>query len=165
MLIPTSAIPAFTIVHVAISLAAIASGFVVLFGMISNKSLDRWTAFFLTTTVATSVTGFGFPIEGMTPGIAIGVISLIVLAAVIYARYSRRLSGVWRLVYVIGAVFAFYLNFLVLIVQSFRKVPLLHAMAPNQSEPPFIVAQLVSMVAFIVLGALAVRRFRGTVSR
>ena len=162
MLIPTSALPAFTIVHVAISLAAIASGFVVLFGMISNKPLDRWTTFFLTTTVATSVTGFGFPIEGMTPGIAIGVISLIVLAAVVYARYSRRLSGVWRLVYVIGAVFAFYLNFVVLIVQSFRKVPLLHAMAPTQSEPPFIVAQVVSMVAFIVLGALAVRRFRAS---
>jgi hypothetical protein len=161
MLIPTSALPAFTIIHVAISLAAIASGFVVLFGMISDKPLGRWTAFFLTTTVATSVTGFGFPITGMTPGLAIGAISLIILAAVIYARYSRRLTGIWRSVYVIGAVFAFYLNFVVLIVQSFQKVPVLHEMAPKQTEPPFIVAQLVSMAGFIVLGTLAVRRFRG----
>jgi hypothetical protein len=116
VLIPTSALPAFTIVHVAISLAAIASGFVVLFGMIADRRLDRWTAFFLTTTVATSVTGFGFPIRGMTPGIAFGLISLAVLAAVIYARYLRDLAGVWRRVYVIGAVFAFYLNFVVLII-------------------------------------------------
>ncbi len=161
MLIPTSVLPAFTIIHVAISLVAIVSGFVVLFGMISDKPLARWTALFLTTTAATSVTGFGFPIKSMTPGLAIGAISLIILAAVVYARYSRCLTGVWRSVYVIGAVFALYLNFVVLIVQSFEKVPALHETAPRQTEPPFIVAQIVSMVVFVVLGTLAVRRVRG----
>ncbi|HET6326291.1 MAG TPA: hypothetical protein VFG04_16555 [Planctomycetaceae bacterium] len=160
MLIPESFLPTFTIIHVAISLAAIASGFIVVFGMIANKRLDGWNAFFLATTVATSVTGFGFPIKGMTPGIAFGIISLVILAPVIYARYSRRLAGVWRLVYIIGAVFAFYLNFVVLIVQSFQKVPSLKALAPTQSEPPFLVTQVVALVAFIVLGTLAVRKFR-----
>ena len=160
MLIPTSALPTFTIVHVAISLAAIASGFIVLFGMIADRRLNGWTAFFLATTVLTSVTGFGFPIEGMTPGIAFGIISLVVLAAVIYARYPRHLAGIWRPVYVIGAIFAFYLNFVVLIVQSFQKVPVLHALAPNQNEPPFLAVQIVSMVAFLVLGTLAVKKFR-----
>jgi hypothetical protein len=158
--IPTSALPAFTIVHVAISLMAIASGFVVLFGMIANRKLDGWTAFFLATTVLTSVTGFGFPIQGMTPGIAFGIISLVVLAAVIYARYPGHLAGLWRRLYVIGAVFAFYLNFVVLIVQSFQKVPALHALAPKQNEPPFMAAQIVALVAFLVLGTLAVKRFR-----
>jgi hypothetical protein len=161
VLIPTSTLPAFTIIHVAISLAAIASGFTVLFGMIANKRLNGWTAFFLATTVLTSVTGFGFPIKGMTPGIAFGIISLVVLAAVIYARYPRKMAGGWRKVFVIGAVFAFYLNFVVLIVQSFQKVPGLHALAPTQSEPPFVAAQVVSMVAIIVLGTFAVKRFRG----
>ena len=160
MLIPASALPAFTVLHVAISLAAIASGFVVLFGMIANRRLDGWNAFFLATTVATSVTGFGFPIKGMTPGIAFGIISLVVLAAVIYARYPRHLAGLWHWVYVIGAVFAFYLNFVVLIVQSFQKVPALHALAPKQTEPPFMAAQMVALVAFLVLGTLAVNRFR-----
>ncbi|MHC5539853.1 hypothetical protein ACYOEI_16665 [Singulisphaera rosea] len=160
MLIPASALPAFTILHVAISLAAIASGFVVLFGMIADKRQDRWTAFFLATTVLTSVTGFGFPIKGMTPGLAFGIISLVVLSAVIYARYPRRLAGGWRHVYIIGATFAFFLNFLVLIVQSFQKIPALHALAPHQNEPPLIIAQVVSVVAFLVLGTLAVRRFR-----
>jgi hypothetical protein len=160
VLIPTSALPTFTIVHVAISLAAIGSGFVILFGMIANKRLDGWTAFFLATMVATSVTGFGFPIKGMTPGIAFGIISPVVLAAVIYARYPRHLTGVWRGVYVIGALVAFYLNFVVLIVQSFQKVPALHTLAPTQSEPPFLAAQLVPLAAFLVLGTLAVKRFR-----
>jgi hypothetical protein len=160
VLIPASALPAFTILHVAISLAAIASGFVVLFGMIAGKRLDGWTAFFLASTVATSVTGFGFPIKGMTPGIVFGLISLVVLAPVIYARYCRHLEGIWRLVYIIGAVFVLYLNFVVLIVQSFQKVSVLHALAPTQSEPPFLVVQLVSLVSFLVLGTLAVKRFR-----
>ncbi len=160
MLVPTSALPAFTIIHVAIGLAAILSGFVVLFGMIANKGLVRWTGFFLSTTVATSVTGFGFPIQGMTPGIAFGILSLLVLALVIYARYPRHLAGRWRSVFVIGAVFAFYLNFVVLIVQSFQKLPALHALAPKQTEPPFMAVQIVSLVAFLVLGTLAVMRFR-----
>ena len=159
-LIPESALPAYTILHVAISLAAIASGFIVLFGMIANKRLAGWHMFFLVTTIATSVTGFGFPIKGMTPGIAFGLISLVILAVVLYARYAKRLAGFWRLVYVIGATFAFYLNFVVLIVQSFQKVPALKALAPTQSEPPFLATQIVSMIAFLVLGILAARKFR-----
>ena len=161
MLIPTSLLPAFTIAHVAISLAAILAGFVVLAGMIADRRLGGWTAAFLATTVLTSVTGFGFPIRGMTPGIAFGIISLVVLAAAIYARYAGRLAGGWRLVYSVGALFAFYLNFVVLIVQSFQKVPALHAIAPNQTEPPFLAVQVVAMLGFLVAGTMAVRRFRG----
>jgi hypothetical protein len=155
-----SGLPLYTNIHVAISLAAIGSGFVVLFGMLAGNRLDRWTAVFLATTVATSATGFGFPISTFTPGLAIGILSLLLLAVVIYARYVRHLAGAWRLVYVIGAVTALYLNFLVLIVQSFQKVPALKAMAPTQSEPPFVATQVVALVAFIVLGTLAARRFR-----
>jgi hypothetical protein len=150
----------FTLVHVAISLLGIASGFVVLFGLIAGKRLDAWTAFFLATTIATSVTGFGFPIQGVTPGIVLGVISLVVLAVALYARYGRHLAGAWRPVYIITAVMALYLNVFVLIVQSFQKVPALKATAPTQSEPPFAIAQAVTLVAFIALGFLAGKRFR-----
>ncbi len=155
-----SGLTIYTNVHVAISLVAIASGFIVLFGLLAGRRLDGWTAFFLATTVATSVTGFGFPIHGFTPGLGIGVVSLLVLAVAIYARYARHLAGVWRRVYVGGAVIALYLNFLVLIVQSFQKVPPLKALAPTQSEPPFVLAQLVALAAFIALGILAATRFR-----
>ena len=153
-------IQTFTLIHVVISLLAIASGFIVLFGMIASKRLDGLNAFFLATTVLTSVTGFGFPIHGVTPGIVFGVISLVVLAVAIYARYAGRLAGSWRLVYVITAVIALYLNFVVLIVQSFQKVPQLKEIAPTQSEPPFLATQLIALAAFIVLGFLAARRFR-----
>jgi hypothetical protein len=152
-------IQTFTFIHVAISLLAIASGFVVLFGLIARKRLNAWTAFFLVTTIATSVTGFGFPIHGVTPGIVIGVISLVLLAVALYARYGRDLAGAWRLVFVITAVIAFYLNFFVLIVQSFQKMPALKSLAPTQSEPPFAIAQLIALVAFIAMGFLAAKRF------
>ena len=106
------------------------------------------------------MTGFGFPIQGVTPGIVLGVISLVVLAVALYARYGRHLAGAWRPVYIITAVMGLYLNVFVLIVQSFQKVPALKAMAPTQSEPPFAIAQAVTLVAFIALGFLAGKRFR-----
>jgi hypothetical protein len=150
----------FTLFHVAISLLAIGSGFVVLAGLISGKRLDGWTAFFLATTVATSVTGFLFPISRLTPGLVLGAISLVVLAVAIFARHGRHLAGPWRPVYVVSAVVALYLNVFVLIVQSFQKVPALKSLAPTQSEPPFAIAQVLALAAFIALGVLAVRRFR-----
>ena len=155
-----SGLTIFTLIHVVISLVAIGSGFVVLFGLIAGKRLDGWTAFFLATTIATSVTGFGFPIHGFTPGIGIGIISLLVLTVAIFARYARRLTGIWRRVYVVTAVIALYLNFFVLIVQSFQKVPVLKMLAPTQSAPPFAITQLIALAAFIVLGSLAAIRFR-----
>ena len=153
-------ISTFTTVHVVLSLVGIFSGFVVLIGLLGGKRLDGLTALFLVSTVLTSVTGFGFPINGFTPGIGLGIISLVVLAVAIYARYVRRLAGSWRLVYVISATAALYFNFFVLIVQSFQKVPFLQALAPTQSEPPFAIAQLVALVAFLVLGFMASIRFR-----
>ncbi|MGP0067537.1 MAG: hypothetical protein ACLQGP_28575 [Isosphaeraceae bacterium] len=150
----------FTAIHVIISLLAIASGLVVVFGLIARKRLDSLTAFFLVTTIATSVTGFGFPIHGVTPGIVLGVISLVVLAIAVYARYVGHLAGRWRLVYVVTAVVALYLNVFVLIAQSFQKVPVLNALAPTGSEPPFAIAQAVALAAFIALGILGGKRFR-----
>jgi hypothetical protein len=149
-----------TFVHVVLSLIGIFSGFVVVFGLLTAKRLDGWTALFLVTTVATSVTGFLFPFHKFLPSHGVGIVSLIVLAIATFARYTRRLAGAWRRTYVITAVIALYLNVFVLIVQAFMKVPVLKAMAPTQSEPPFLVAQLVCMALFVVLGIFAVRRFR-----
>jgi hypothetical protein len=150
----------FTLIHVLISLLAIGSGLIVLLGMIGAKRLDGWTAFFLLTTVLTSVTGFLFPIKQLTPGLIVGTISLIVLAVAILARYTFHLAGVWRATYVITAALALYLNTFVLVVQSFEKVDALKALAPTQKEPPFMAAQLVVLAIFIVLSGLAVKRFR-----
>jgi hypothetical protein len=150
----------FTFAHVLISLIAIATGFVVLFGLLNAKRLEGWTGVFLVTTVATSVTGFGFPIDIILPSHIVGIISLVVLAVAIIARYAFRLAGPWRVVYVIGAGIALYLNVFVLVVQLFRKVPALNALAPTQSEPPFALTQGAVLVVFVVLVAAAAMRFR-----
>jgi len=151
---------AFTLVHVALSLVGILSGLVVLFGLIGGKRLNGWTAVFLVTTIATSVTGFFFPFHGVTPGIVIGILSIIILAVAVVARYTRQMAGGWRKTYVITSAIALYFNVFVLVVQLFRRVPVLKELAPTQSEPPFVVTQLVVMVAFIALTVLAVKNFR-----
>jgi hypothetical protein len=149
-----------TFVHVVLSLIGIFSGFVVVFGMLTAKRLDGWTALFLATTVATSVTGFLFPFHGFLPSHVLGILSLLVLPVAIVARYGRQLAGGWRRTYVITAMIALYLNVFVLIAQLFMKVPALKAMAPTQSEPPFKLTQLVVLVVFVVLAIAAAKKFR-----
>ena len=131
-----------------------------MYGLLVGKRLDAGTAIFLITTVATNVTGFGFPFHKLLPSHAIGGISLVVLAIAIIARYARHLVGPWRRVYVISALIALYFNVFVFIVQLFEKVPALRALAPTQSEPPFLVAHVVVMVLFVVLGIFAAKGFR-----
>ena len=150
----------FTILHVIISLIAIASGIIVLIGMFGSQSQPRWTALFLATTILTSVTGFGFPNTTVTPGIVVGIISLVVLAIALAALYLFRLAGHWRWIYVACAVIALYLNVFVAVVQSFQKIGALHALAPTQSEPPFAITQIAVLAIFVVLGILAAIRFR-----
>lgn len=152
--------PTYTLIHVAISLVGIFSGVVVLIAMLAGKRLGRWTGLFLAATVATSVTGFGFPFHHFLPSHAVGILSLVVLAIAIYALYARHLAGAWRKIFVIGAVLALYLNVFVAIVQAFLKAPALHALAPTQTEAPFKLTQLVVLALFIVLGTLATVRFR-----
>jgi hypothetical protein len=150
----------YTLLHVIISLIGIFSGLVVLFGLLSAKHLDGWTKWFLITTVLTSATGFFFPFHGFTPAIGVGIISLLVLAVAIYARYPRQLAGHWRWIYVVTAVIALYFNVFVAVVQAFEKVPALKVMAPTQTEPPFKLTQLVVFALFVVLGIVAAIRFR-----
>ncbi len=149
----------FTFLHVAISLIGIASGLIVLQGLIADQKRPGWTALFLATTVLTSVTGFGFPFVQFMPSHAVAIISLVVLSATIIALYGLQLAGIWRAIYVIGAVLSLYLNVFVLVVQLFLKVPVLKALAPTQSEPPFAITQGIVLVAFVLAGLLALRRF------
>jgi hypothetical protein len=133
---------------------------VALFGLLAGKRLAGWTGLFLTTTVATSVTGFGFPVEHFLPSHGVGIISLVALAIAIVALYAKHLAGGWRRTYVICAVLALYLNCFVAVVQSFEKIAPLRALAPTQSEPPFAIAQLAVLALFVGLGILAAKRFR-----
>ncbi|MGC2353329.1 MAG: hypothetical protein WA496_08035 [Candidatus Udaeobacter sp.] len=150
----------YTIIHTLISLIAIFSGVIVLFGMLAGNRLDGWTKWFLTTAVLTTVTGFFFPFHGFTPAIGLGIISLPFLAVTIFARCSKHLAGAWRWIYAIGAVICLYFNLFVLVVQLFEKVPALHAIAPTQTESPFKLTQLTVLMLSILFGIVAVVRFR-----
>jgi hypothetical protein len=155
-----SGLAAYTLFHVLLSLIGIATGFIVIFGLIAGRWLGLWMSVFLWTTILTSVTAFFFPFKGITPGIILGIISLVVLALSLYALYAKKLAGGWRTTFVITAVLAEYLNFFVLIAQSFEKVPELHALAPTGSEGPFKIAQATALIVFVVLGFLATKNFR-----
>lgn len=150
----------FTLLHVALSLVGILAGAVVMLGMLQARRLPRWTALFLSTTLATTLTGFMFPFNGFTPALGVGVVSMIVLAITLWALYGRHLSGRWRTAYVVGAVVSQYLNVFVLVVQLFLKVPSLHLLAPTQKEPPFAIAQGGVLLLFVVVGIAAIKRFR-----
>ena len=108
----------------------------------------------------TSVTGFLFPNEKITPGIVFGILSMVLLALAIVARYPLHLAGGRRRTYVVTAMISLYLKVFVAIVQSFEKVPALHALAPTQKEAPFFVTQLVVMAAFIWATIVASKRFQ-----
>ncbi len=150
----------FTFVHVLLSLVGIGSGFIVLFGLLTGKRFDGWTALFLASTVATSVTGFGFPFDHLLPSHKVGIVSLVVLAVAIPARYAYHFAGAWRWIYVICAASALYLNVFVAVVQAFLKVSALKVLAPTQSEPPFLVTQFVLLALFVALAIVAAIKSR-----
>lgn len=149
----------FTLFHVILSLIGIAAGVVVVIGMLAARRLDGWTALFLATTVLTSVTGFMFHSAHFGPPHVIGLLSLLLLVLAILARYSYHMAGSWRWVYVITAILSLYFNAFVGVVQAFQKLPLLQPLAPTGTEPPFVIAQGLVLLAFIVLTVLALKRF------
>jgi hypothetical protein len=169
MILGVLSLSVFTTLHVIISLVAIASGAVVLVGMLGSHRLPGWTALFLITTILTSVTGFLFPINGFTPAIGVGIVSLIVLVIALLALYGRHLAGAWRWIYVVSAVAALWFNGFVLIVQAFEKLSLLNPRAPQVGPPfpdpqntQFAIAQGAMLVLLLALGVIAARKFHPT---
>jgi len=153
-------LPMFTLIHVVISVLGIITGLVVVGGLMAGARMDGWTAFFLATTILTSVTGFGFPFTKVSPPHVVGAISLVVLAVCLAARYWNQMEGGWRTTYVVTAVAALYLNVFVLVVQLFAKTPALAQLAPTQQEAPFAVTQALVLALFVWIGWAAVRGFR-----
>ena len=155
----------FTTVHVIISLIGIASGIIVMFGLLGSRRMPGMTAIFLLFTILTSATGFLIPpllSEKLLPSHMVGILSLVLLAVTCFALYVEKLSGAWRSIYVVTAMTSLYLNIIVLVIQAFLKVPALHALAPSvpPSEPPFAILQGIVLVFFVIVIIGAIRRFR-----
>src|SRR5260221_6904731 len=143
-------------VHVIISLIAIVSGLVVMFGLLTSKSMPGLTAIFLLFTILTSATGFLIPpllSDKLLPSHMIGILSLVLLAIACIALYGVKLTGPWRWIYVVTALLSLYFNVFVLVIQSFLKVPALTAVAPGNppSRPVFGVVQGIVLGFFILM--------------
>ena len=154
----------YTAIHVVLSLVGIGAGIVVVRGLLRSTLLDRWTAVFLATTAVVTLTGFGFPFHRFLPVHAVGIATVVALAAAIFARYGRHLAGPWRIVFVLGAIASLYLNVVVLVAQLFMKVPFLATLAPTLTELPFWIAQGATGVTFAGLAVGAVKKLRDVAS-
>jgi hypothetical protein len=152
----------FTLLHVIISLIGIVTGLIVLSGLLGSKQMPVMTAIFLLATILTSATGFLFPFTQLLPSHMVGILSLVLLAIACIALYGMRLAGAWRPVYVVTAMTSLYLNVFVLVIQSFLKVPALHALAPSvpPAGPVFAVVQGILLVFFVLVIIGAWRRFK-----
>lgn len=142
-------LPAFTTLHVVISLIGIAAG-LVFFGLLAT---GRWNGFingtFLDFTLLTSVTGFMFPNVPIAPPFIFGVISVVLLAVSFFALYVGKLKGRWITAYLVTALIAQWLNMVVLVVQSFQKIPALNALAPTGAEPPVLAGQALMLLIIV----------------
>ena len=147
-----------TAFHTLISLIALPFGVAAVRGLFGNEAAGRWTGWFLVLAVATSVTGFFFPFAGVTPAFLVGIVALIVLAGVLYARYSTDMTGIWKMVYSGGMIISLYLLVFVTIAQAFDKIPVLNAIAPTPQAPAFAVVQLIALAVFAFLGWKAIRQ-------
>jgi len=154
-------VPAFTLLHVTISLIGIAAGFLFLGALLGGRWLGTVNLLFLVFTILTSVTGFFFHSKAFGPPHVVGIISLIDLAVALVALYGFHRAGTWRAVYTVTAVVALWLNVFVGIVQSFQKIGFLNAFAPTGTEPPFFIAQGVALLLFALAAFVAIRKPAG----
>ena len=145
---------ALTLLHVIISLIGIVAGLIVVFGFLKPGKPGLMNTTFLAFTILTDITGYiFFPFHGVTPAIKLGAISLMVLIVAVIALRKKR-----TMTYIVAATLAEFFNVLVLIVQSFEKIPALHKFAPTGKEPIVGIMQAVVLVFFIVLAVIAIRK-------
>jgi hypothetical protein len=153
------------ILHVVICFIALLAGALVLIALCSGKHQPTWAAVLLVSTALISLTGFVLPSPPGTPtpdpARILGVIELVVVVIAAFALYGYHLARAWRGTYVVAIVLSVYFNVFVAVAQAFLKIGLLHALAPTGKEPPFLVAQLLTLALFVVIGVTALRRSRG----
>jgi hypothetical protein len=149
----------FTILHTLISVVELVAGALVVLALMQGER-SRLTGFFLAMAALTSVTGFLFPFHGVTPGIKLGVVTLVSAGIAALALYSFSLRGAWRRTFAICIVITLYFDAFVAVVQAFEKIAMLHALAPTGKGLPFAVAQGLVLLGFLYIGFVSVKRFR-----
>lgn len=149
-----------TLIHVVISLTAISTGFAVVGILYASRPPRSLLLAFLITTALTSITGFLFPFNGMTPALGVGIIATTLFIPTCYAMYARHLTGRWRTIFILGVAASLYFNSFVLVVQLFLRVPALRDLAPTQREAPHLIVQLALLIAFVIIAITLNARFQ-----
>lgn len=148
--------------HVAISFLGLLAGAVVLSALCGGKRQPTWDAVLLVSTALICLTGIPLTAPPGTPSPdpaqVVGVIELVVVSVAAFALYVKHLTRPWRGIYVIAIVLAVWFNAFVAVAQAFQKIGFLHALAPTGKEPPFLIAQLLTLVLFVAIGVAAFRR-------
>jgi hypothetical protein len=151
--------------HVAVSFIGLLAGALVLIALCGGRRQPTWDAVLLLSTALISLTGFPLasPPGTPTPDPAriLGAIELLIVVIAALALYVGHLARAWRGIYIVAIVLAVYFNVFVAVTQAFLKVGFLHALAPTGKEPPFLIAQLLTLALFVVIGVTALKRYRG----
>lgn len=151
--------------HVTVCFIALLAGALVLIALCGGRRQPTWDAVLLLSTALISLTGFPLPSPPGTPtpdpARILGVMELVIVVIAALALYVGHLARAWRGTYIVAMVLAVYFNVFVAVAQAFLKIGFLHALAPTGKEPPFLIAQLVTLAAFLVIGVTAFKRFRG----
>jgi hypothetical protein len=151
--------------HVVICFVALLAGAVVLIALCRAQRQPTWEAVLLLGTVLISLTGFALPSPPGTPtpdpARILGVMELVLVAIAALALYVGHLVRVWRGTYITTIVLIVYFNAFVAVTQAFLKIGFLHALAPTGKEPAFLIAQVLTLALFVVIGVAAFKRYRG----
>jgi hypothetical protein len=146
--------------HTIISIVASLVGALALRDIFRAKASSPSISAFLILAIATSATGFVLPLNGVSPAVVVAIVAVAVLIAVLLSKQRLGGSRSTRWIYAGGLVASEYLLIFVGVAQAFAKISILKSAAPTQSEPPFAIAQCIVLVAFLVLGILAIRSFK-----
>ena len=144
--------------HVITGLAGIASGLVVVAGIMRGRGVGWMGAVFIVMTLAACGTGFVFlPTDGMTSAQAVSFFITGLLAVAAYAHYGRRLEGGWYQIYALTAVGALFLNVLITVTQTVLLVAALNAIAPTERSPVYVAVKLTTLCVFVGVAIVAAR--------
>lgn len=147
-------LPAFTALHVAISLLALVLGVPAVLRLFGVALSSVWTGLFILLAAATSATGFMFPFVGVTPAFVIGVVAGLVLAVVV----AGQVLGRWPALQAGGIVASHYLLVFVTIAQIFNKTLVVNDAGQTVAGLAFGVSEGAALLVYVVVGAKAVRR-------
>lgn len=146
--------------HTLLSLLALVVGIVVTLDLVAGRAAPRGAGLYLVLGLLSVLTGFVLPASKILPSHVVGVISLVLLVLAVVGR--RKATGTWRRTFAASLILSVYLQAFVTVVQAFLKIAALKALAPTQTEVPFVAAQGIAFVIFIALTIIGARKFART---